>query len=407
MLNNLVIIELANVLAGPAVGMFFAELGATVIKIENPRSKGDVTRSWKLSSEAGDSDISSYFSSVNWGKKSIAVDVTRRSGQKVIYDLVHKADVVISSYKPGDDQKLGMDYNTLSSIKADLIYGQITGYGANDPRAGYDAILQAASGFTYMNGNPDGTPTKMPVALIDLLAAHQLKEALLLAILRRMQTGEGSYIHTSLLKSGIASLANQAANWLVAGKIPQRIGSEHPNIVPYGSAFKTKDNKDIVLAVGNDQQFKALCDVIERPELGIIPLYATNQQRVKNREKLNRLLAEQIGKYNLDPLLTQLNDCKVPTGGILNMEEVLAQDAGQELMISDLTANGSRITGLRTIAFESNAVNFNQKISPPPHLSEHAGQILAEFLKYDPSRILRLKKDNAVLLKDKGERMKQ
>lgn len=397
MFNDLVVIELANVLAGPAVGMFFAELGATVIKVENPSTGGDVTRSWKLSNEAGDTDISSYFSSVNWGKMSIAVDAANRSGQKLIHDLVRKADIVISSYKPGDDQKLGMDYNTLSYIKPDIVYGQITGYGTNDARVGYDAILQAASGFTYMNGSPDGAPTKMPVALIDLLAAHQLKEALLLAIIRKIQTGEGGYVHTSLLKSGIASLANQAANWLVAGKIPERIGSEHPNIVPYGNSFKTKDEKDIVLGVGNDQQFKSLCRVIGRPELAVIPMYATNQQRVKNREKLCQLLGEQIAKFDREPLLTQLNESKVPTGGILNMQEVLAQDAGQELMVSEHISNGSRITGLRTIAFESNAINYAGELSPPPHFSQHADEILTKFLGYNSIRIARLQKDEAVV----------
>jgi len=405
MYKDLLVIELANVLAGPAVGMFFAELGARVIKVENPETMGDVTRSWKLPSEAKESDISSYFSSVNWGKESIAVKASLADGRQVIYDLARRADILIASYKPGDDKKLRLDYDTLAEINPRLIYGQITGYGKEDPRAGYDAILQAASGFTYMNGTPESAPLKMPVALIDLLAAHQLKEALLLALIRRMETGEGSYVHTSLLQAGIASLANQAANWLVAGHIPERMGSEHPNIAPYGSVFKTKDEKEIVLAVGNDQQFKTLCSVLERPELAAIPLYSSNPQRVKNRERLNKILAEQIAKFERGQLLERLNSRKVPTGGILNMKEVFEQQGARELVIeaempasrSAGTQTGQRLTGLRTIAFECNFMNFRPEMSPPPHLNEHAEQILVQDLGYDPGRIIALKRKGVLL----------
>ncbi len=405
MYKDLLVIELANVLAGPAVGMFFAELGARVIKVENPETMGDVTRSWKLPSEPKDSDISSYFSSVNWGKESIAVKASLADGRQVIYDLARRADILIASYKPGDDKKLRLDYDSLAEINPRLIYGQITGYGKEDPRAGYDAILQAASGFTYMNGTPESAPLKMPVALIDLLAAHQLKEALLLALIRRMETGEGSYAHTSLLQAGIASLANQAANWLVAGHIPERMGSEHPSIAPYGSVFKTKDEKEIVLGVGNDQQFKALCGVLERPELAALPLYSSNPQRVKNRERLNKILAEQIAKFERGQLLERLNARKVPTGGILNMKEVFEQQGARDLVIeaevpgsrSTGTQAGQRLTGLRTIAFECNFMNFRPELPPPPHLNEHAEQILLQDLGYDPDRIIALKRKGAIL----------
>ena len=397
MYKDLMVIELANVLAGPAVGMFFAELGARVIKVENSETMGDVTRSWKLSSESRETDISSYFSSVNWGKQSIAVNALLEEGRQIIYDLVRQADIVIASYKPGDDKKLLLDYDTLTGINSKLIYGHITGYGKEDNRAGYDAILQAASGFTYMNGSPESAPVKMPVALIDLLAAHQLKEALLLALIRRMEVGEGCYIHTSLLQSGIASLANQASNWLVAGYIPERIGSEHPNIVPYGSTFKTRDAREVVLGVGNDQQFKKLCQVLGRPELAVLPTYSTNPQRVKNREKLHKLLAEQIVKFDREALVEQLNENKVPTGGILNMKEVFEQKGGQELIVEGNIDNGKRITGLRTIAFQSNFMNFKQQLTPPPHLNEHGEKILTEDLCYDPEKITRLKKSGVIM----------
>lgn len=397
MYNDLVVIELASVLAGPAVGMFFAELGARVIKVENSETMGDVTRSWRLSSEPKESDISSYFSSANWGKQSIAVNATVPEGRQIVYDLVRNADIVIASYKPGDDKKLALDYDTLSGINSQLIYGHVTGYGKEDPRAGYDAILQAASGFTYLNDAPEGSPVKMPVALIDLLAAHQLKEALLLALIRRMESGGGGYIHTSLLQSGIASLANQAANWLVAGHIPERSGSDHPNIVPYGGTFKTRDEREVMLGVGNDQQFRKLCAVLGRPELAAIPLYSTNSQRVKNREKLNRLLADQILKFNREELIDKLAENNVPTGGILNMKEVFEQKASEELIIEGSLTDGKRITGLRTIAFQSNFMNFKQQLSSPPHLNEHAEKILSEDLKYNAEKIKNLKRKGAIM----------
>ena len=256
LLKDIVVLELANILAGPMTGMFLAELGARVIKVENPHTGGDPTRAWKLPSEPVDSDVSSYFACTNWGKESIAVDLATSGGRELVHELARRCDIVLQSFKPGDDVKLGLDYPTLRPLRPEMIYGQITAYGPEDPRPGFDAIIQAESGFTYLNGDPDGPPTKMPVALVDLLLAHQLKEALLLAILKRERTGEGSFISTSLLKAATASLANQATNWLVADQIPQRMGSEHPNIAPYGTLYRTLDEREVVIAVGTDRQFR-------------------------------------------------------------------------------------------------------------------------------------------------------
>ena len=316
MFEKLVVLELANVLAGPAVGMFFAELGATVIKVENPLTGGDVTRGWRLRSEPFDSDVSTYFSSVNWGKRSIAINATLPSGQRTLHHLVTQSDIVLASYKPGDDHKLGMDYRVLSELNPALIYARVTGYGMSDTRAGFDAILQAACGFTYMNGQPDGPPTKMPVALIDLLAGHQLKEAILLALLRRAETGKGDCLHVSLFDAGLASLANQAANWLVAGAIPQRMGSAHPNIAPYGTVYDTRDDHAIVLGVGNDVQFELLCDVLRCPDVALDARFASNARRVRHCAALDDILAHHILQFDRDPLLAALDAHRVPAGPI-------------------------------------------------------------------------------------------
>ena len=236
--------------------MFFAELGSRVIKIENPNTGGDITRGWKLAAESEHSEISAYFSAVNWGKESLALDLTKGPQLEILHRLASKADILIQNFKSGAAEKLGVDYKTLSRLNSKLIYAEISAYGSDDSRAGFDAVIQAESGFTYINGSEKSGSIKMPVALTDLLTAHQVKEAVLIALLRRTQSAKGSHICASLLRSAVCSLANQAANWLAAGVVPQRIGSEHPNIAPYGTVYETKDGKEFVLAVGTDKQFE-------------------------------------------------------------------------------------------------------------------------------------------------------
>eukprot|EP00913_Durusdinium_trenchii_P016718 g15715.t1 len=199
-------------------------------------------------------------------------------------------DIVLASYKPSDAEKLGMDAQRLRAKHPQLIYAQITGYGLKDPRVGYDAVVQdrfAESGFTFMNGSPGeaGRPTKMPVALVDLLAAHQLKEAVLLALLQRERTGEGAHVHVSLMAAALSSLANQATGYLIAGQVPQRMGSDHPSICPYGTDFLDQDGLPIILAVGSDAQFRSLCEVLKRSELADCPRFASNAERVANRQE--------------------------------------------------------------------------------------------------------------------------
>ncbi|MCX6296683.1 MAG: CoA transferase, partial [Bacteroidetes bacterium] len=210
--KDLKVIELANVLAGPAVGMFFAELGAQVIKIENKSTNGDVTRSWKIAKEDQKINSSAYYASVNWNKKSMFLDLKDASDKSKIIELIKEADIVISNYKKGDDIKLGMDFETLKKTNPTLIYAHISGFGEENSRTAFDIVLQAETGFMFMNGTKESGPIKMPVALIDILAAHQLKEGVLVALIKRMQTGNGSKVSVSLYDSAIASLANQATN---------------------------------------------------------------------------------------------------------------------------------------------------------------------------------------------------
>jgi crotonobetainyl-CoA:carnitine CoA-transferase CaiB-like acyl-CoA transferase len=343
------IIELASVLAGPAVGMFFAELGAEVIKIENATTGGDVTRSWKLPSEPQDAAGSAYFYSVNYGKTHLFFDLENPEDQQKTLDLLRGCDVVISNFKDSSAERLGVDYARLKAINPKIIYAQLYGYDAVDDTPAFDVVLQAETGFMHMNGERGGKAVKMPVALIDILAAHQLKEGILIALLQRERTGLGAFVSTSLYESAVASLANQATNWLVAQQIPQRIGSEHPNIAPYGDVFETADNAQIVLACGTERQWKNLCDVLNLSDLKTDNLFKTNALRVQNRQKLLIILRGCISVFEREVLLELLKKNNVPAGAIRAMNEVFEHPLAQGMILE----NGEE-KRVKTVAFKIN-----------------------------------------------------
>ena len=377
-LRDLVVLELASVLAGPGVGQFFAELGARVIKVENLKTSGDVTRTWKSRNEKTD-EVSAYFSSVNWGKQSIAIDLTTAQGQRIVHQLAALSDIVIGSYKPGDAEKLGVDYRTLSKDHRELIYGQITGYGSNNQRVGYDAIIQAEAGFMYMNGEPGGRSLKMPVALMDILAGHQLKEGLLLAMLDKSATGKGKLVEVSLIQAAVASLANQATNYLVGGQLPGKQGSAHPNIAPYGDVFLTADEKEILLAVGTDKQFLQLSNILKINDVHD-PLFKDNPSRVRNRDLLHTILSKAIRGFSSENLLAKLKEEKIPAGLVRDISEVVRDPDINEIMI-----NHGRFRGIRN--FVAQGLSISPHLLPPPHLGEHSREILEEMLKFSPSEV--------------------
>lgn len=362
--KELKVLELASVLAGPSVGQFFAELGATVIKVENPLTGGDVTRSWKGAQEQTD-ERSAYFCSVNWGKQSISVDLLTPAGKEQIHALIPSCDVVLVSYKPGDAEKLGMDYKTLSGLNSRLIYGSITGYGAHNPRVGYDAVIQAEAGFMFMNGSPGGNSLKMPVALMDVLAGHQLKEGILLALLNREKTGKGDCVEVSLIQAGVASLVNQATNWLVAGKLPTKQGSAHPNIAPYGDVFMTADRQELLLAVGSDRQFFDLCSILELEALSHDERFKTNAARVRNREVMNESLCKAIAMFSATSLIEKINQLKIPAALINNMEQVFEIPEAKELLLE-----GDGLKGVRTYVGKHQYKFTQDVLSSPPSLKK-------------------------------------
>lgn len=373
MFSGLRVLELASVLAGPSVGQFFAELGAEVIKVENPRTGGDVTRSWKAVGEETD-DRSAYFCCCNWGKKSVLLDLTKPADRDKVLKLAAKSDIIIASYKPGDAEKLGVSYEQLKTVNPTVIYGSITGYGPNDERVGYDALIQAESGFMDLNGEPAGPPTKMPVALIDVLAAHQLKEGLLVALLKKERTGEGSLVEVSLMETALASLANQATNVLVGRTSPQRQGSAHPNIAPYGDVFITSDGKQLSLAVGSDRQFEGLLRVLgaDLNDNSWSP-FRSNPDRVKNRARMNTKLALLVSQQTGADLVAALGKAKVPAGLIRSVSEAL-----EDPLTNPLRLNAQLVTGLR--GFVASGVERVAKLSPPPRLGEHTEEVLRTMI---------------------------
>lgn len=332
MFKNQKIIELASVLAGPLTGTFFAELGATVIKIENKLTDGDVTRTWRLPTESREKTISAYYSAANYGKESWLLDVTDASDYETLINHVKDADIVITNYKPSTARKLKLDYDDLKQYNPSLIYAALTGFGDDESRPAFDVVLQAETGFMFMNGEPGRDPVKMPVALIDVLAAHHLKEAILCAIINKLNTGEGKHIKVSLYESALASLANQATNWLMEKHIPQPMGTQHPNIAPYGDMYSTMDGKLLVLAIGSDKQFENLCSL-----LGIeLDEFATNAQRLANRAALNSKISERMVQKVSDYWVTELELRNIPYGIVKNMEEVFQEEKAKKALLSEV-----------------------------------------------------------------------
>ena len=333
------------------VGTFFAELGAQVLKVENAKTKGDVTRQWKLANEPQERSYSAYYCAANWGKEVLMADLSKTEDQQKVYELAKDADIIVANFKAGAAEKLGMDYAHFKSINPTIIYGQITGFESGNQRPAFDVVLQAEAGFMFMNGTAESGPVKMPVALIDLLAAHQLKEGLLVALLKRAETGKGSLVSVSLIESALASLANQATNWLMAQHIPQRMGSLHPNIAPYGEMFETKDEKLVVLAIGNNKQFEQLCKVLKAEDLAQNLLFKDNIQRVHNRKILAEKLGLFIQEWKREVFLEKMTAANVPAGAIRNMEEVFEQKVAQGMVLKEVGEDGQETQRVRTVAF--------------------------------------------------------
>lgn len=340
-LKGIKVIDASSVLAGPSVGMYFAELGAEVIKVEHPKHQ-DVTRSWKLPSESKDATVSAYFSSINYGKEYLNLDLKDPKDRDQLSELLKDTDILLMNFKRSDYAKFQLTDALLTDKYPNLIIGKISGYGMESDRVAYDLILQAESGFMSMNGQSDGPPTKMPVAFVDVLAAHHLKEAILLALYSREKTNTGSVVNVSLYDAAVSSLVNQASNYLMAGHVPRRLGSKHPNIAPYGELFETADQKNVTFAIGSDGHFVKLCETLKIPNIPKDERFFSNQERVENRQELFEILKRKVSEWNADTLLEALQALNVPAGAVKNLEEVFSGQQAQSLVLEE------EIDGIRT-----------------------------------------------------------
>ncbi len=335
LLKDLVVVELASVLAGPLAGSFLAEHGARVIKIENKKSRGDVTRQWKLKNEDANAGISAYYASANFGKEVVTLNLDEEEDYNSLLSILKNTDVVISNFQKKTAKKLKVDYDTLSILFPQLIYAQLVAYSWDDPRPGYDLVMQAEAGFISMNGTLEGTLVKMPVALIDVIAGHQIKEAILLGLLSKYKSGKGCYSEVSLYKSAISGLANQASNYLMSNHVPKPLGTLHPNIAPYGDVVVTNDKKMVILAIGSDKQFEKLGKTLKLAS-DLLHTFRFNKERVSRREELMLLLRAKIEAMSYTALSMNLQNANIPFCTIAQLDEVFENPLAKEMILEEI-----------------------------------------------------------------------
>ncbi len=323
-LKGLRVLELASVLAGPSVGFFLAELGAEVTKIENLNTGGDITRKWKNNSENPLSETSDYYVSVNHLKKSILLNLQHDKEYQKMVRYLSASDIVISNLSPRQEQKLKLDLKTIKRYRPNCIVVSIRGYSKYPERAAFDNLIQAESGWMWLNRNRASQPTKLPIALMDIICGNHVKQAVLLALLHRLKTKKGSYIQCSLMDSALSSL-NHWGFGILQNRIPQSMTqNQHASIAPYGGCYASKDQKLFTVAVGNDAQFKNLCVLLKCKKQLQNPLFKTNLLRIKNQKVLNKILADCIKKFNSGYLTKSAFALNVPLGQILKPETAIA-----------------------------------------------------------------------------------
>ncbi|MEO1639258.1 MAG: CoA transferase [Pseudomonadota bacterium] len=329
-LSGLRVLDLTRVLAGPTCTQLLGDLGATVVKLENPDG-GDDTRQWGppyvKDADGQDTDLSAYFMATNRNKHAITVDIRSEAGQAQLQNLARDADVVIENFKPGTAAKYGLGYEQLSTDNPGLIYCAISGFGQTGPnrdKPGYDLMAQGYGGIMSLTGAAGGEPMKVGVAVADVMCGMYATVGILAALNHRHATGAGQYIDLALVDTQIAWLINQGTNYLLGGQVPARRGNGHPNIVPY-QVFPTRDGH-VIIAVGNDGQFRRMCEVLGIADLGAHPDYATNPARVANRDALLAILTPLILTRNTAEVVTAMEAQKVPVGAVHNVAEALASD---------------------------------------------------------------------------------
>ena len=392
-LNDLKILDLSRILAGPFATQILADMGAEVWKIES--AWGDDTRSWGPPFVGGES---AYYLSANRGKKSIIINLRDERGQNIIRDLAIKADILVENFKVGNLEKYGLDYHSLSKINPRLIYASVTGFGQTGPRApepGYDAALQGMTGIMSVTGNPDGGPTKVGTAWIDILTGLTGTIGILSALHERSISGKGQQVDVSLFDVGIACMANIAQSYLATGISPGRLGNAHPQVAPYQD-FTASDG-NFITAANNDAQFQRLCETIGIPEIAVDERFSTNSLRVENRSALADLLNKEIFKHPIEHWMTKLRSAGLTVTPINTMEDVFndpqskARNAIWKVdhpSLGKIDLLGSALQHLsRTPASPQ---------GHPPMLGEHTFNIMEEVLNMTKSQIAELVSEGVI-----------
>jgi crotonobetainyl-CoA:carnitine CoA-transferase CaiB-like acyl-CoA transferase len=368
-LDGIIVADFSRVLAGPYCSMLLADMGATVIKVESPQ--GDDTRTWTPPTH---NDVATYYMSINRNKRSIVLDFALEEDRKVGLDLIKRADIFIENFKTGGLKKFGFDYESVAPINPALIYLSISGFGTAEGAwlPGYDLIVQAVSGLMSLTGEPDGPPFRAGISVFDVMAGLHGLIGVLTALHQRHNTGLGQHVEVNLLSSAMSGLVNQTAAYAAAGVVPFRMGNAHPSLFPY-EALPTKD-RDLIIAAGNDRQFRALCKVLEIEYVADDPLFKINADRTKNRELLRPLLLARLAEWAADDLFIALNKVGVPCGPINSIGDgvELAEKLGLKPRV--VVGEGDReVTLIRNpITLSEGEISYTL---PPPLLGEHSDEI--------------------------------
>jgi crotonobetainyl-CoA:carnitine CoA-transferase CaiB-like acyl-CoA transferase len=392
-LDGIRVLDLTRVVAGPYCAMFLGDLGAEVVKVEQP-GFGDDTRGWGPPFTGGES---AYYLCINRNKKSITLDLKSSEGVELLRQMTRVADVVIENFRPGTMERLGLGEKELREINPRLIYASLTGFGADGPMSdwpGYDLIVQAWGGLMSITGTPEGEPVKVGVAIIDLVAGLMLGKAITAALFARERIGLGQRIDTSLLEAEVASLINVGSNYLIGGKIPSRWGNAHPNIVPYQN-FKTADGY-FVLGVASETIWRRFCQAIARPDLAEDSRFADNAKRVENRAALIALLSEVFLSRTNQTWLKLLNDAEVPCAPVQTVDQVFEspQVLHRDMLVGveHPTAGKVPMAGV-PVKFSLTPASVRL---PPPLLGEHNRQVLKTWLDMSDEVIEELQRKNIV-----------
>lgn len=390
-LSHIKVLDLSRVLAGPWCAQILGDLGADVIKVENPDG-GDDTRGWGppfLTDADGQQGDAAYYLCANRNKRSIAVNLREVEGQDIVRKLARQSDVVIENYKTGGLKRFGLDYESLKAANPSIVYCSVTGFGQTGPSAhlpGYDFLIQAMGGLMSVTGVDE--PVKVGVPIVDLFTGVYAATAILAALNVRDRTGEGQHIDMALFDVQVAMLANQAENYLVGGKVPGRMGNRHPNIVPYQD-FPTADGR-IAVAVGADRQFRSFAGVLGKPEWADDPRFARNAARVAHREELCGEIAAVMRRQSSAHWRSLLDEAGIPCGPIQGLDSVFAepQAEARALRINmDMTGAGSVPLVASPLRLAATPVSYRR---PPPRFAEHTAEVLQERLCLEQNEVISL-----------------